>query len=86
MKKGRRITCQISGQLDGDLQQLAALLDQPEAEIIRQALGDFIARAHLSKNESWYTRAKRYHVIGPTTDKLPRELSVNKKYFEGFGK
>lgn len=86
MKKSRRIICRIPEQLDDDLQQLATLLDQPEAEIIRKALSDFIARAHPTKNESWYARAKRYHVIGPTSDKLPKDLSTNKKYFEGFGK
>lgn len=88
--KNKRIICRISDQLDLDLQKLASSLHQPEAEIIRQALEEFINRAHVKNGESWYQKAKRFRVMGKRghsikDNDLPSDLSTNKKYFEGFG-
>lgn len=83
MRKTKRLACRIP-ENDSEIQALAASLSQPLSTIIRQALYEFVQRAQAS--ESWYTLATRYKVLSKTRDKkLPRDLSITKAHFEGFG-
>ncbi len=91
MTKSKRIICRITEKLDSDLQQLTVALERSEAQIIRQALEDFILKVKAQNGESWYDSAIRYGILRSGTlknknlAKLPSDLSTNKKYFEGFG-
>jgi predicted DNA-binding protein len=77
-----RITIRIPEALEKKLRKRAHLNGQSESEIVREALENYLQQ---SSGESAYDIAKRLGVIGRFKG-LPKDLSTNPKYFEGFGK
>ncbi len=77
-----RITIRIPEHLGKQLKKRADLKGQSESEIVREALENYLLK---SSGESAYDIAKRLGVIGRFKG-LPKDLSTNPRYFEGFGK
>lgn len=77
-----RITIRIPEHLGKQLKRRADLKGQSESEIVREALENYLQK---SSAESAYDIAKRLGVIGRFKG-LPKDLSTNPRYFEGFGR
>ena len=77
-----RITIRIPAGLGKQLKRRATLRGQSESEVVREALENYLQR---SSGESAYDIAKRLGAIGRFKG-LPKDLSTNPKYFEGFAK
>jgi Arc/MetJ-type ribon-helix-helix transcriptional regulator len=77
-----RITIRIPEHLGKQLKKRADLKGQSESEIVREALENYLKKG---PGETAYDMAKRLGVIGRFKG-LPKDLSTNPRYFEGFGK
>ena len=77
-----RKTIRIPVALGRQLKKTATLKRQTESEIVRVALEDYLRR---EPGESAYDIAKKLGAIGRFKG-LPKDLSTNPKYFEGFGR
>jgi len=78
-----RLSIRLSPTLRRKLARAAAVERKPEAAVVRQALESYFGGN--GQPVSCYDVAKRMGVIGMAKN-LPRDLSTNKKYFEGFGR
>jgi metal-responsive CopG/Arc/MetJ family transcriptional regulator len=80
-----RISVRITKQLGQQLRQRSQLKGAPESELVRQALEAYLTAQ--TGGQSAYEAALAAGVIGKTKadPKLPKDLSTNHKYFEGFG-
>lgn len=79
----QRITVRIPTKLAKELKKQAGLRGRPESELVRKALADYLASR--TPVRSAYDIAKEAGLIGCVKD-TPRDLSTNRKYFDGFGK
>jgi predicted DNA-binding protein len=79
----QRISVRISAQLSQSLRRHSRRRGKPESEIVREALESFLNAA--KKEPSAYDVAMELGLIGCAKG-LPKDLSTNPKYFEGFGK
>jgi metal-responsive CopG/Arc/MetJ family transcriptional regulator len=80
---GKRISVRLDEKLHKKLEQRASAVRVDESEIVRQALTEYLSK-HESQH-SLYDLFKKAGLIGIYKDG-PRDLSTNKKYFEGFGR
>jgi predicted DNA-binding protein len=77
-----RITVRLDGKLHRRLSATARARGKSESDIVRAALEE-----HLQGNgqvETCFDIAKRMKLIGAAKG-LPKDLSTNPRYFEGFG-
>jgi len=79
---GKRISVRIDENLERRLKQRAAAIRVDESEIVREALTEYLSK-HDSK-QSAYAVFKKAGMLGIVKD-APRDLSTNRKHFEGFG-
>lgn len=77
-----RISIRIPRELRRRLEEEATRNAKPESEVVREALEGHLSRAG---RETCYELARRLGIIG-CVKKAPRDLSTNRKYFEGFGR
>ena len=77
-------TYRLSARVDEDtrkkLEQRARLEAKDESTVVREALNSYLSQ----NTESAYDAFQRVGGIGIVKG-LPRDLSTNRKYFEGFG-
>jgi Arc/MetJ-type ribon-helix-helix transcriptional regulator len=78
-----RISVRLESRLHERLAKLARAKGQSESELVREALTDWLDAQ--PRPESCYDIAKRTGMIG-AAKYAPRDLSTNRKHFEGFGK
>jgi metal-responsive CopG/Arc/MetJ family transcriptional regulator len=78
----QRFTVRIPSGLSQQLRVCARSRGQTESEVIREALERHLLRKR--KGASAYDVFNAAGLIGCAKG-LPRDLSTNKKYFEGFG-
>jgi hypothetical protein len=72
------VTIPINSSLGLQLRQVATQRQQPEADLVQEALTLYLEEH--SSQETAYEKAKRLGVIGVTSD-LPADLSTNPEYF-----
>jgi len=78
-----RISVRLESTLHQRLLKLARAQGRSESELVREALSDWLdAQPPV---ESCYDVAQRTGLIGAAKG-LPRDLSTNRRHFEGFGK
>jgi len=78
----QRITVRIPQSLGKRLKKQASLKGQPESELVRKALEDYLGGSKPIL--SAYEIAKQAGLIGCARGG-PRDLSTNRRHFEGFG-
>lgn len=79
----QRITIRISESLVKRLRKHAGIRRRSESALVREALESYLGEA--STPGSAYDLAREAGLIGCVAGK-PSDLSVNRKYLEGFGK
>jgi predicted DNA-binding protein len=79
----QRLSVRISLGLSQRLRRHSRKRGKPESEIVREALENFLNAA--MKEPSAYDVAMELGLIGCAKG-LPKDLSTNPKYMEGFGK
>ncbi len=78
-----KVTVRINAPLDKRLKQQSRRAGRTPSEIIRKALDAYLDQ-DSDGAESFYEVARRRGAIGLATG-LPKDLSTNPKYMEGFG-
>jgi predicted DNA-binding protein len=78
----QRITIRISESLVRRLKKQAEMKGRSESVLVREALESYLKES--AAPVSAYDLAKATGVIGFVRG-APKDLSVNRKYFEGFG-
>jgi len=79
----QRITVRISDRLTARLRSHSRASGTSESELVREALENYLSRP--TQNQSAYELAQEAGIIG-AAKKAPRDLSTNRRHFEGFGK
>ena len=83
----QRISVRIPATLGQRLRQQSENEGDSESKIVRLALEKFLAPEKKAK--SAYDLAREAGLVGPgkrrSKIRLPRDLSTNPRYFEGFG-
>lgn len=83
MKNDERMSLRLPPALRADVARLAKATGQEESALVRQALEVFLAE---SRQESpWFAKASALGIVGGGGARGPKDLSTNKKHFEGFG-
>jgi len=77
-----RISVRIPVELGQRLRKVSSKAGQSESELVREALEQYLD--DRQRDVSAYELAKRAGVLGSVRG-LPKDLSTNRKYFEGFG-
>jgi predicted transcriptional regulator len=80
-----RITVRVPASLNTRLRHLSRAKRQSPSDLVRVALQNYIEDQKYGDQGSAYEVAKAAGLIGCVKG-LPKDLSANKKYFEGFGK
>jgi hypothetical protein len=78
-----RLSIRISEQLQGELEALAEVTGKSESDLVREAIEEYCQKHALGP--SCHDIAKKAGWFGRSS-KLPKDLSTNKKYMEGFGR
>lgn len=78
-----RISVRLDKDTHGRLEEAVHATGKSESELVREALAVYLGTQRLG--ESCLELARRHHLIGCAKG-LPRDLSTNQKYFEGFGR
>ncbi len=78
-----RISIRLDADTQRQLRQEAQAAGKNESEVVREALGLYLARR--AKEASALEVARRAGIIG-CAKALPADLSTNKRHFEGFGR
>ncbi|NMC63961.1 MAG: ribbon-helix-helix protein, CopG family [SAR324 cluster bacterium] len=78
-----KIAVRIEEELLDLLEEVANSLKENESEVIRQAIREYLAR--YRSHESCFDLAARLGLTNGVAG-LPKDLSSNNKYLEGFGK
>ncbi len=81
--KTKRRTVRLPQALDQRISDIAEGYSKTESDIIREALEEYLDAK--GKLETCYQLAKRIGFLGGGDVNLPKNLSVNKKHFKGFG-
>jgi metal-responsive CopG/Arc/MetJ family transcriptional regulator len=79
----QRITIRVPGDLGERLRQTSRVKGQTTSELVRVALENYLGQK--SKRGSAYEAAKAAGLIG-CVHGGPKDLSTNRRHFEGFGK
>lgn len=79
----RRLSIRIPENLERCLQETVAATGKRPSEVVREALEEHLA--HHAHGESCYDLAKRLKLIGVVRN-APKDLSTDRKHFEGFGR
>jgi predicted DNA-binding protein len=78
-----RITVRIPGTLGQRLRSRSRINGQTESDLVREALESYLGRT--TKDRSAYELAQEAGLIG-SVKRAPKDLSTNRRHFEGFGK
>lgn len=78
-----RITVRVPKPLEALLRHRSRSRGQTPSDVVREALETYLGRG--SQSLSAYDLAQNAGVIGCAT-RAPRDLSSNRRYFDGFGK
>lgn len=78
-----RITVRIPSTLTTRLRSSSRAKGATESELVRAALEDYLG--HASGERTAYELAQDAGLIG-VVQKAPRDLSTNRRHFNGFGK
>jgi predicted DNA-binding protein len=78
----QRITIRIPQSLSQRLKKQAGMRGRPESEVVRDALERYLGQSSIPA--SAYDLARDAGLIGCVRG-APRDLSTNRKHFEGFG-
>jgi len=79
----KRISIRIPGTLGQRLRSRSAMKGQSESEVVREALETYLAST--TGERSAYELAEQAGLIG-SVRRAPRDLSTNRRHFEGLGK
>lgn len=79
----QRISVRISGALGQKLRKRSLLKQASESDLVREALENYLR--DVRDEPSAFEVAEQAGLIG-CVRRLPRDLSTNRKHFEGFGK
>ena len=79
----QRISIRIPGTLGQRLRKRSVMKGQSESEVVREALETYLAST--TGERSAYELAEQAGLIG-SVRRAPRNLSTNRRYFEGLGK
>ena len=79
----QRISVRVNAKLDEKLQREASTLGKSESDVVREALEQYFSTKEQS--ETCYDLAGKIGLIG-CAKRMPKDLSTNRKHFEGFGK
>jgi metal-responsive CopG/Arc/MetJ family transcriptional regulator len=78
-----RITVRIPEKLTARLRSQSRAKGTTESELVREALEEYLANSKIE--HSAYDLAKEAGIIGAVHD-APKDLSTNRRHFNGFGK
>jgi len=78
-----RITIRIPENLGQRLRNRSRIRGQTESDLVREALERYLGKS--TKERSAYELAQEAGLIG-SVKQAPRDLSTNRRYFEGFGR
>ena len=78
-----RITIRVPEHLERRLRNRSRLKGQTESNLVREALEQYLGQP--STERSAYELAREAGVIG-AIKRAPKDLSTNRRHFEGFGK
>lgn len=78
-----RITIRVPEHLERRLRNRSRLKGQTESNLVREALEQYLGLP--SDRRSAYELAREAGLIG-SIKRAPRDLSTNRRHFEGFGK
>jgi metal-responsive CopG/Arc/MetJ family transcriptional regulator len=79
----QRITVRVPANLEARIRERSRVKGQTPSELVRTALENYLGDD--SRTGSAYELAKAAGVIG-CAGRLPKDLSTNRRYFEGFGR
>jgi len=79
----QRITIRVPEDLGERLRQTSRIKGRTTSELVRVALENYLSQK--SKRGSAYEAAKAAGLIG-CVHRGPKDLSTNRRHFEGFGK
>lgn len=79
----KKIAVRIEEEFLEILEQIAVGTGRNSSEVIREALKDYIEK--MQSKVKCYEIAQRLNLIGKDL-KLPSDLSVSRRHFEGFGR
>jgi hypothetical protein len=78
-----RISVRLDEATRGRLAAVVRSTGKSESDLVREALDSYLNGT--AGGENCLDVARRHRLIGPAK-KLPRDLSTNRKHFEGFGR
>ncbi len=78
-----RITIRVSEAIEKRLRSRSRIQGQTESELVREALESYLAKSDGDRPA--YELAEEAGLIG-CIPRAPRDLSTNRRHFEGFGK
>jgi predicted DNA-binding protein len=78
-----RITIRIPETLGQRLRNRSRIKGQTESDLVREALENYLGQS--MKERSAFEMAQEAGLIG-SVKRAPRDLSTNRRHFEGFGK
>ena len=79
----QRISVRVPGGIARRLKERSRATGKRESQVVREALEQYLSQDRTE--ETAYDLLQQAGLIGCVHD-APRDLSINKRYFKGFGK